>query len=896
MDKTKSYIMKNKYLILSFIIPIITVLIGYKVIGIYPFGDKSILISDLNGQYVDYYSALYDILKSGDYTELLYSWNMGMGSNFIGLIAYYLSSPFTFLILLFPKENIIDSLLIITLIKIGMGGLTFSIFIKYLYKESNIFTVIFSSMYALMGFNLVYSFDIMWLDATLMLPLVIIGIEEIVKKDNWVVFFAAILITFISNFYMSYMVGIFSFIYFIGAYFSNYTFKKDIPLFIKKFALLMKATLLAIGSCAILLIPTFFALKNGGIDTVSTTSIFDLKDIISKSVRLMSKFFVGAYDSLTTTRGTANIYSGIIIFLLVPVFFVSKEISKKEKISNALIITFLLISFVEPYTNLMWHAFDKPTGFPCRYSFLLSFLLLSISFRSLMILIKNKNININKISIFAIVFILTQSIIVLSLRYYKYPNWSYISNISIVLSLVFIAIYSLLLNKYSRINIDRCMSILALFMVIEMICSTSMILSGLDKELKYKYKNRYEAINKFDENIQLIHQQDKNFYRIESDNIRTLNDSLNLNYNGIRHFSSMANKDLHRFLNQFGFANSSFDLAISYYGSTPISDSLLGVKYIVSNNEKPQNYKKILSGKENENIYLNKDALPLLYTVNKNILSLGSDYKNPFDMQNDMLNLMAGNNLDSLDYKRYFKKVNIDNIELKNLKKTKKKNSTLYRKINKKDKSYIEFNARNIDGEHIYLLIPPMRRTSMDILLDNKYVDSYGGYYSNTILDLKLNDTEQVNVKLLLNRNSIDIEDIYVYSFDDNAFNKSINKIKNNKVSNLVVKNTEVSGTIHSEKDEILFTSIPFDPGWKAYVDDKEVDIDPIDNAFISIQLDEGKHDVRFEFMPKGLLLGVSISIFTWSLLVAMYALSRKRNQRNANIEEFDKLTKKMIS
>ena len=196
----------------------------------------------------------------------------------------------------------------------------------------------------------------------------------------------------------------------------------------------------------------------------------------------------------------------------------------------------------------------------------------------------------------------------------------------------------------------------------------------------------------------------------------------------------------------------------------------------------------------------------------------------------------------------------------------------------------------------MYLLIPPIRRTSMDILLDNKYVDSYGGYYSNTILDLKLNDKEQVNVKLLLNRNSIDIEDIYIYSFDYNTFNKSINKIKNNKVSNLVVKNTEVSGTIYSEKDDILFTSIPFDPGWKAYIDGKEVDIDPIDNAFISIKLDEGTHDVRFEFIPKGLILGVYISIFTWSLLVIMYILSRKRNKHNTNIEEFNNLTKKMIS
>ncbi|MEF9990873.1 MAG: YfhO family protein [Romboutsia sp.] len=879
MTKIKSYIMKNKYTILSFIIPVAAVLIGYMVVGIYPFGEKTILISDLNGQYVDYYSALYDILKSGDYTELLYSWNMGMGSNFIGLIAYYLSSPFIFLILLFPKENIVDALLIMTLIKIGMSGFTFSIFTKYLYKESNIFIVIFSSMYALMGFNLVYSFDIMWLDATLMLPLVIIGVEEIVRKDKWVVFFTTIFITFVSNFYMSYMVGIFSFIYFIGVYLSDYSFKTNGKLFIRKFITFMKATILAVGACAILLIPTFLAIKNGGVDVVGTINMFDINDVMSKLVRFMSKFFVGAYDSLTTTKGTANIYSGIIVIILIPAFFVSKEVSKKEKIINAFIIIFLLISFIEPYTNLMWHAFDKPTGFPSRHSFLLSFVLLSISFRSLMMLIKDRDIDIKRVSIYAIGFVIIQSIILLLARYVIYPQWNYVSDISIMLTLVFIVMYFILLNIYRKNNTNRCMSILAIFMAVEMICSTSMILSSLDFELRYKDKNKYDYVNKFNENIQLIQKEDNSFYRMESDNIRTLNDSLNMNYNGIKHFSSMSNKGLNRFLNKFGFANSSFDLAMSYYGSTPISDSLFGVKYIVSSKEKPKNYTKIFAGNSNENIYLNENVLPLLYTVNKNALKLEDHYKNPFDMQNDMLNLMCGNDLDSLDYKRYFNRLEIDKVKLNNLDKIEKKNSTLYKKVNKSGKACIEFSIKEGNGKYIYLLMPPMKKTSIDILVDNKYIDSYGGYYNNTILDIKVDDSREANVKLVLNKSSVDIEDIYAYSFDQVEFNEAINKIKDNEVKNLVVNNTAVSGSIYCNDGDILFTSIPFDPGWRVYIDGKEVEVESVNDAFIGVKLDKGEHDVRFEFTPKGFIPGMIISVFTWGMLLVIFIKWKKKNK-----------------
>ncbi|MGL5692965.1 MAG: YfhO family protein, partial [Peptostreptococcaceae bacterium] len=683
-----------------------------------------------------------------------------------------------------------------------------------------------------------------------MLPLVIIGVEEIVKKDKWVIFFASILITFVSNFYMSYMVGIFSFIYFVGIYVCNYSFKNNIKLFFKKFGMFMGATFLAVGSCAVLLVPTFLAIKNGGVDAVGSVNMYDVAGIggmISKALRVMSKLFIGAYDSLTTTRGTANIYSGIIVFLLVPVFFTSKKISKKEKMFNAFVIILLFIGFVDPMSNLLWHALDTPTGFPSRYSYIFTFMLLSISYKGLMMVIKDKNreISLNKISIFAIGFIIIQAIIIFAFKDIESIPAGYVSNSSIILSLVFVGVYSILLNRFRKINIKKCSSILAVFIVVELICSTSMILGGLDREVAYKNKDKYDFVSKLDKHIKLIKNNDKSFYRIETDSIRSLNDSMNLNFNGIKHFSSMANKGLHQFLNDFGFANSDFDLAMSYYGATPISDSLLGVKYVVSKNDKPEDYKKIYKGEGRENIYLNENVLPLLYMVNKDTLSLKNDYKNPFEMQNDMLNLMVGHKIGSKEYKHYFKRMDIDKFELQNLKKIDKKSSSRYNKIKPHDKAYIEFKAKDDINKRVYLYVPTMGRTSMDILVDEMYLDSYGGYYNNTIFGVNLNDNKEANVKLSFNRNSIDLGDIHAYSFDDAAFRDSIHKLRRGGARDLVVNNTNVSGTVECKDDEMLFTSIPFDPGWKVYVDGKESVIEPMNDAFIGVKMDKGVHDVR---------------------------------------------------
>lgn len=895
MIKIKDYIMKNKYMILSFIIPIVAMLIGYKTLGVYPFGDKSILISDLNGQYVDYFSALHNTLRSGDLSKLLYSWNMGMGSNFVGLIAYYLSSPFTLLTLLFPKENIVEALLLVTLLKIGLSGLTFSIFIKYVYKELNLLSTVFACMYALMGFNLVYSFDIMWLDSVLMLPLVIIGVEEIVRNNKWVMFFVTILITFVSNFYMSYMVGIFSFIYFVGIYYCNYYFSKEnIKLFFGKFLTFMKATFLAVGSCAVLLIPTFLAIKNGGIDSVASVNMYDINGIggiISKSLRVMSKLFIGAYDSLTTTRGTANIYSGVIIFLLVPVFFASKKIKMKEKVFSAFVLLLLFIGFVDPMSNLIWHAFDTPTGFPSRYSYIFTFMILSISYKGLMMVVKDKTrkINLNAISIFAVLFIILQSYIIFKLNEHPEIPASYVSKNSIVLSLVFVVGYAVLLRTLRTVNPRRFITILSLVIVVELVCSTSMILGGLDGEVAYKDKNKYGFVSELDKDISFIKSKDDSFYRVETDSIRSLNDSMNLNFNGIKHFSSMANKKLHQFLNEFGFANSDFDLAMSYYGATPISDSLFGVKYVVSDKNKPEDYKKVFSGENKENIYLNKNALPLLYSVNEDVMSLGTGYNNPFEMQNDMLNLMLGNERGSSDYKSYFKRVDIDEFVLKNLEKIDKSSSSLYKKIKNSDEAYIEFKTKDDTSSRIYLFVPTMARTSMDILVDEMYLDSYGGYYSNTIFGFDLNESKESNVKLRFNRNRINLGDICAYSFDESSFRESMAKLKSGGAKDLVVSNTNVSGTVVCDADEMLFTSIPFDPGWKVYVDGKEAQIESVSDAFVGVRMDKGVHEVRFEFMPSGFIVGLGISVLTWTLLLVMFL------RRNKSEVVYDVLDDKMV-
>lgn len=59
--------------------------------GFYPFGEKSILITDMSSQYVEYFAAFTRMVREGD--SLLFTWDTGMGMNFLGIWAYYLAVP-----------------------------------------------------------------------------------------------------------------------------------------------------------------------------------------------------------------------------------------------------------------------------------------------------------------------------------------------------------------------------------------------------------------------------------------------------------------------------------------------------------------------------------------------------------------------------------------------------------------------------------------------------------------------------------------------------------------------------------------------------------------------------------------------------------------------------------
>ena len=207
--------MKNKKIFsyfLAFIIPMLIMVLLYMIVGIYPFGSKTVLTVDLQNQYVEFFSAFKDIVQNGG--NIFYSFSKTLGGNMYGLICYYLLSPFNIILLLFSKANIIDAVFLINVLKIGFCGLTSFIYFDKTFKYKTNVSFMFSICYSLMAYNIVYSQNIMWLDGVIWLPIVFLGIDKLLNKKP-ILFFISLTISIFSNYYIGYMTCIASLIYFI---------------------------------------------------------------------------------------------------------------------------------------------------------------------------------------------------------------------------------------------------------------------------------------------------------------------------------------------------------------------------------------------------------------------------------------------------------------------------------------------------------------------------------------------------------------------------------------------------------------------------------------------------------------------------------------------------------
>ncbi len=189
-------------------------------------GGRTVLRMDLYHQYGPLYAEVYDRITGGN--SLVYSWTSGLGASFLGNLFNYCSSPFALFMLICGHKNMPEAIALMIMAKAVLAATTFTYYIN---KSNNCVrkeSVVFGLFYAFSGYFVAFSWNIMWFDAVAVFPLVMLGIERIINKNKPGLYIAMMTYTMISNYYMAYMVCIFSVMYFLYFYFGRYELSSKI--------------------------------------------------------------------------------------------------------------------------------------------------------------------------------------------------------------------------------------------------------------------------------------------------------------------------------------------------------------------------------------------------------------------------------------------------------------------------------------------------------------------------------------------------------------------------------------------------------------------------------------------------------------------------------------------
>lgn len=869
---TKENIKKYRYLGLCFIVPALTMWLIYIAMGVYPFGKESVLVLDLNGQYVYYFEQLREIVCGEG--SFLYSFGRALGGEFMGIYAYYLASPFSYIVCLFPKKMITEALLCMFLLKTGLCGLNFGIFLQYKTKKKDlnkISVVIFSTMYALTAYAVVQQHNTMWIDNLIFLPFIVMGIERLIKYGRFRMFVISLTIAVMSNFYIGYMTCIFVFFYFFICYFTIAPEERnprgEDAHFGKSFLRIAGCSAMVIAMSAVILWSAYYALTFG--KTTFSDPDFSFKAKFDL-LELISKLFIGSYDTVRP-EGLPFVYCGTLTLILLPLYFIIKKIPFREKVSAIIVTAFFVFSFSSSTIDLVWHGFQRPNWLNYRYSFILCFFMVYFAYCAF-IHIKEVEAKIIFADVAAWAFIL----VILQ----TFDDYDWIDDYGTVwLSFAFFVVYLILMRFHIR-SLEKGGVSLAIASVVVLECFVGGLLNlvALDSDVVYSSRVSYRTfIDRVQPVVDEVQSRDDSFYRMEKTFHRKTNDPLALGFRGLSNSTSTLNKNTITFLRQLGLSSKSH--WSKYLGGTPVFDMLMGVKYLMAeeSDSVSEIYEKIYEydpGEKYEVIsaYRNPYALSIAYGVSNELLSYSmEDETSPFDRMNDIVTIMTGSEEDI----EVFTPIDIADTTYTGVTLTFATGHRVYTADASDRTGKVEYTLTATEDGTIYCYFPSNWPRECDLYVNGTKLSTYFGNETCRIVDLGyFSAGEEINVSLRLTDNEklyVGTLPTYFYNIDSSALASAYEILSE---SEFVIEDyTEDSfkGTVNvSVGDELIYTTIPYDEGWKVTVDGEEVKLIETLGATISFYAEPGTHSVSLEYRPDCIVYGRIISLAGLTVFVAV--------------------------
>ena len=856
----KNWLLDNYCYYMPFIIIFIIMTVVFVAQKIAPFGKNTITIIDSLHQYVPFYSEYMDKLKHEG--SLFYTWNIALGSNFMSLSSYYLSSPFNYLLLLFSKEHIVAGACIIIALKVSLSGTAMAYYLAHKNSKKHVdksFVIIAISVcYGLNNYMVGYNWCTMWMDVIMIFPLIMLGFEKLMREKNPKLYALSLFYALYCNYYIGFIVCVFLVLWFL--LYNHRSIKKFFFNGIR-FAFY---SLISGGMAAFLLIPAYFGIMSTAAGEMKLPkwewygNIFNL---------LKQQFFLTMPITNQTFDGGVNLFCGSLAIFGAFLYLFTGKIHPYDKIKNVLLLAILAVSFNSTTLNYIWHGFHDQYGIPNRFSFLFSFVLLTMTYEAL-----------RRIHRTHAVFIFGAAL--LSFAYIALCNMEadkHIDKKVMIASAIMFALYMII----CALRVFRVYKGLIFSIIISSVCVIEMSVSSLLGFFHIGYSNYYDkykttaAVTAANERIkEIADAENAGFYRSELMKSTVLDEVTWHNMPSVGTFCSTVLGDVTHTMGRLGFYTGANEFL--YMGNSPFTNSIFNVRYLIKRPGDLDNYSfNYLESVDGAEIYENPYPLSIGFSVSENVKNWNPNAGYPFANITNLSYYMTGLSgfmrtkeiaysvdSDTATVSVVGNKVTMTPLSSGNV------GFKMYFTVEDTADYYINCRGNSVTKIRFYI---------------NGEEYAYDRYQIQIFHLGELETGDSVCIEYCYNNASSATQTatVDVACFDKESYEKVYSVLSMDMLEVTDFDDGYLRGNIHMRDGNTLFTSIPYDTGWTVKIDGKKAEYYN-SNAFIGIDMEPGDHAVEMKYIPKGLYIGMLISFVSWILfaLGCLYNSNKKRVEK----------------
>ena len=869
--------MKNKLIVFSSIgsasLTFLIIIAVYKIYGYAPFGNMSLAAMDANIQYLDFFAYFKDVLTGEN--SLLYTFGKTLGGSNIAVFSYYLSSPFSLLVIFFNKENLHTFFDLIIALKLSLAAATFYVYMNIRFTLADEKTclskcihLIMPVSYALSQYSIAQSSNVMWLDGVYMLPLILAFIYKLLhdSKHNWQLSICVAL-SILFNWYTAGINCLYSGIYFlielglIWAEHRNQTRIWNIKYCFIKLWKYLYSMAIGVLISGIIFLPTIAALKNSSRGTLEFSRLLNIS-FTGEIPSAITKYSLGALSE----NGSVSLYCGSVTLIGCMGAFLSKGISKKRKLILGCFLGITILSF---YWNPLWiifSLFKDASSYWYRYSYIGIFTFLFIA--SMLFIQKDIRQDIAALCKAVVCFAFFQ----LVLNYVR-PTvdvqllYRTVCLLCMILCIIIILSCYPFRRKAIHILLNAA---LILCVVFELFYNTHLLTRNYFVTDVPQYRAYIEGEEK---QIGAIKEYDaQEPYRITQTVTRNMqenaltanyNESLAYNYWSISGYTSSPDDIQRNFLDRLGYRINGDNMCIV---NTSIlgADALLGVKYVrsqyqINGLEKIGNLKSV----NNKEVYRNPYSLPFAFRYGStNFDTTPFDMNgNPFEYQNYLYSQLLG------------EKINLY--------------IPLHYNMSRNDSQQtVGYQLKIPDGNYaVYGNLPWNWEVNAVLDINHQLQTAYSQWLSPSVFYVP---TQSGDVSASV---SVTAGDLNGFSYGREQFCaldlselERVTEILSMQTSDIIeIQNGYVHIKTCSDGEDRIYISIPYDKGWKISLNGHIVKPELFADCMYSIPLEIGSNEIEMTYSPPGLNAGIGSTFLGLGLLISCYLIESKvysRKQR----------------